>query len=219
MVSLDDSAVLRRSGAATDPLLLVLHGYGANERDLVPLLPHLGHLGDAAFLRAPLPLGPSGWMWFPIQSIGNPDVATVRAAADALVAWLDEHAAGREVIAVGFSQGSTVALQVLRQDPTRLRAVVVLSGFVADPGTASDGDAALIAAAERGEGVPVFFGHGSADPVIPPAVTAATSAWLAARTALVEREYPGLPHAVDAQELADVRDFLRALPPGTTPVG
>lgn len=205
---IDDAATVRVPGtsrtgadAATAPLLLVLHGYGAHEGDLVPLLEHLGHDGDAAALRAPLPMDHGGWAWFPITTIGAPDAGAAQDAADAVLAWLDAHAGDRPVIALGFSQGGAVALQAARTAPERFAALVVLSGFVVP--TPHPGDAALAAAAP-----PSFFGHGDADAVIPPQVTALTSAWLAEHTTPTERSYAGLPHGVGGQEVVDVREFL-----------
>lgn len=212
-LAIDDAATIRRLGATGEPVLVVLHGYGANERDLVPLLAHLGHRGEAALLRAPLALWPGAWSWFPI-TIGTSatDLGArpedVRAATEALLAWLTEHVGDRELVLAGFSQGGAMALQVLRAAPERVRAAVVLSGFVAgatEPGLAA-GDAAL---AERR--IPVFFGHGDADIVVPRPLTEETSHWLAAHTALTERSYADLPHAVDGRELADVHAFLADL--------
>ncbi|WP_454294259.1 alpha/beta hydrolase [Salana multivorans] len=216
-LTIDDDATLRRStpgvDPATGPLLVVLHGYGASERDLVPLWSYLGFDGETVFLRAPLALGPGQWMWFPLAStadIEQPRLAAVEAAADAVQGWLDQHAAGREVVLLGFSQGAAVALQVLRAAPERVAGVVVLSGFVAGTGDAAtaDDDARLAAMAPR---VPVFFGHGTADPIIPPLATELTAEWLTAHTDLTEHSYPGMPHAVDGTEIADVRVFLAGL--------
>lgn len=211
-LQIDDSATVRvpgtPDGATADanadnetPLLLVLHGYGAHEGDLVPLLEHLGHDGEAAALRAPLPMDHGGWAWFPITTIGAPDVRAAQDAADAVLAWIDEHAADRPVVALGFSQGGAVALQAARTAPERFAALVILSGFVVP--TPHPGDAALAAVAP-----PSFFGHGDADAVIPPQVTALTSAWLGEHTTLTERAYAGLPHGVGGEEIADVRAFL-----------
>lgn len=207
---IDDTATVRTPPEQDGPLLVVLHGYGANERDLAPLLGYLGHRSGAAFLRAPLALGPRAWAWFPISL--DPATATldadrgeVEAASAHLLAWLDAHADGREVVLLGFSQGGALALHLARTHPERVRAVVALSAFVVGPG-----DAALTATDEAfaAHRLPVFFGHGDADVVVPLRLTEATSRWLAAHTALTERSYPGLPHAVDGRELADVRTFL-----------
>jgi phospholipase/carboxylesterase len=54
----------------------------------------------------------------------------------------------------------------------------------------------------------VFLGHGDLDPVIPPEATARTQAWAAAHTDVTDRSYAGLPHAVSAEELADVAAFV-----------
>lgn len=216
-LTIDDDATLRRSPPGVDPtgrpLLVVLHGYGASERDLVPLWSHLGFDGETLFLRAPLALAPGQWMWFPLAStadIEQPRLPQVQAAADSLLRWLDEQAAGRQVVLLGFSQGGAVALQVLRSAPERVAGVVVLSGFVAGTGEAAtaDDDARLAARDPR---VPVFFGHGTADPIIPPLATELTAEWLTAHTDLTERSYPGMPHGVDGEELADVRAFLTGL--------
>ena len=79
---------------------------------------------------------------------------------------------------------------------------MVLSGFALD--TEEPGDAAL-----AGSGVPVLFGHGDADTVIPADATARTSAWLARHTALEEHTYPGLGHGIGRDGLADVVTFLQ----------
>lgn len=221
----DDSATVKTLGAFSQPLLVVMHGYGAHERDLTPLLPHLGHHGPAAFLRAPIPLGPGSWAWFPL-TIGDTDgelgtrVEDVEAATSALVGWLERNAAGREVVLLGFSQGGALAIQVLRDLAARaddgvaafrVRCAVVLSGFVAgaDDATLATPDASLAALAPE-ERTPVFFGHGGADPIVPPGMTACASSWLAQHTALTERAYPGLVHGIDGRELDDVRAFLAA---------
>lgn len=186
------------------PLLVLLHGYGSHEGDLLALAPHLPGGLTLAAPRGPLAGGP-GYAWAPLATPGRPEPARVRAGADALLAWLDadDRAAGRPVALLGFSQGGLMSTQLLRTRPDRFAAAVVLSGFALD--AEEPGDAALAARDPR---VPVLLAHGDADPVIPRAATARTAAWLAGRTALEERAYPGLGHGVDARVLADVRTFL-----------
>lgn len=202
---LDDSVTISSAGFdATSPLIVALHGYGASEQDLVGLRVAYPPGVATASLRAPLTLGPGSYAWFPITTIGNPDVTAVDAATQAVLAWLDANAAGRQVIVLGFSQGSTVALQALRQRPEVICAVVVLSGFsVPSP---HDGDAHL-----SQQLPPVFFGHGDADPVIPLGVSERTAAWLEGHSTLTRHIYPGLPHAISQPELRDLSVFLRDL--------
>ncbi|MBD8608027.1 dienelactone hydrolase family protein [Aeromicrobium sp. CFBP 8757] len=197
-----DDARTVRGGTDTDPLVLLLHGFGSNEQDLPSLVPHLpGGLAFAS-VRAPLTLGPGSYAWVPIAVPGRPDPAVVEASTDALLAWLDEHVApGRVVVPLGFSQGGLMVTQLLRARPGRFVAGLVLSGFVLDQPAA--GDATL---ADRR--VPVFFGHGDADPVIAPDATQRASAWLAQHTDVTERTYEGLAHGISPDELADVHAFV-----------
>lgn len=203
-----DPAAARTAGAAAGaPLLVLLHGYGSHEGDLLGLAPHLPAGLRLAAPRGPLTGGP-GFAWAPVTTPGRPDPAAVRAAADALLAWVEEVAEPPVPVALlGFSQGGLLATQLLRLAPERFAAVVVLSGFSLD-GT-EPGDAALAATRT----VPVLFGHGDADRVIPAEATARTGTWLSAHAAVEEHTYPGLGHGVDAAVLADVRGFLtRTLP-------
>jgi phospholipase/carboxylesterase len=194
------------AGAGTaSPLVVLLHGYGSHEGDLLGLAGHLpGGLALAA-PRGPLTGGP-GYAWAPLATPGRPDPGRVRAAADALLAWLDGDArVGREqpVALLGFSQGGLLATQLLRARPDRFAAAVVLSGFALDAD--EPGDAALAARYPR---VPALLAHGDADRVIPAEATTRTAAWLGAHTALEEHAYPGLGHGIDARVLADVAAFL-----------
>ncbi|WP_062206012.1 alpha/beta hydrolase [Demequina salsinemoris] len=187
------------------PVVLLLHGFGSNERDLPGIVPHLGVATPWASLRAPLSAGP-GAAWFAITKPGNPDAAPVEDATDAIWAWVDEHlGAGAPVVPVGFSQGGLMATQLLRTRPERVTAAVVLGGFTL--GHPQSADDALAARA-----VPVFWGRGAEDLVIAPAAVTRTGEFLPAHAALTERVYPGLAHGINAEELADVREFLAGVP-------
>lgn len=207
-LTVDPAAVLRGgapgTGGTTAPLLLLLHGYGASERDLPGLVDHLPADLAWASLRAPIALAHGGHAWVPITVPGRPDPQAVADATDAVLAWIAQHVpVTTPVVPLGFSQGGLLATQLLRRSPERFAAAVVLSGFVLD--AEQPGDEAL--AARR---PPVYFGHGDADRVIAPDATARTSAWLPGRTAVTDRTFAGLGHAIAAEELAEVRAFLAA---------
>jgi len=208
VVPIDTDAVLWSAAGADRvgrPLLLILHGYGSHEGDLFSLAPHLPLEPVIAALRAPIPAG-DGWSWFPIT---DPNAAAevvdsaVNDAATAVLAWLDNLAEPPASVGLlGFSQGGAMALQLMRRAPDRFAFAVQLSGFVS-PG-ASTGDERL---AERRP--PVFWGRGTADPVIPGVAVDRTQAWLPAHSTLTERIYEGMGHSVSQAELADIVSFLR----------
>lgn len=204
-LTIDDAATRWSSPReAGHPLLVLLHGYGADEHDLFGLVPALPDGLTVASIAAPLtpPWPTPGRSWYPIEGLQGRDADTVTAAAEAVLRWLDTAAVGAPAIALlGFSQGAAVSLQALRLDADRIAAVVALSGY-ATPG-ALPGDATL-----RARRPPVFWGRGSHDDVIPPALIAHTSEWLPRHAALSGRIYPGLTHSISEPELADVHRFL-----------
>jgi phospholipase/carboxylesterase len=202
--SLDDTVVLWSDGPrAGRPLLVLLHGYGSDERDLFGLVPHLPDDFAIAAVRAPLaPPWPSpGHSWYPIDGLDGRSAQPTTNAAARLVAWLDAHTDAATIGLLGFSQGGAVALQALRLHPERFAFAVNLSGY-ATPGPLA-GDEAL---AELRP--PVFWGRGTLDDVIPAPLVAHTVEWLPAHSDLSGRVYPGLGHSVSVDELADVRQFL-----------
>jgi phospholipase/carboxylesterase len=203
---LDADAVLWGDGAAEAsdrPLLVLLHGYGADERDLFGLTPVLPAGFAVAAVRAPLtpPWPAPGWSWYPIEGLESRDPAHVTDAASRVIEWLDLVAPERTVGLLGFSQGAATAIQAMRLQPDRFAFLVNLSGY-ATPGD-MPGDPAL---AERRP--PVFWGRGTRDDVIPEFLVAHTTEWLPAYSDLSGRVYQGLTHSVSDQEVADVRAFL-----------
>ena len=192
------------SERAGTPLLVAMHGVGSNERDLLGLAPALPAAWTMASLRAPMPWG-QGHSWYPLGTPGSPALEPVDAVVADVLAWIDSVAADHPRIGLlGFSQGGSMALQLLRARPTGFAFAVSLSGFVV-PGVTDARDEAVAAVRPR-----VFLGHGDLDPVIPAEATARTQAWAAANTDVTDREYAGLPHAVSAAELADVTAFIAA---------
>lgn len=207
-MQLDTDAILwsaPESERAGRPLLVLLHGLGSHEGDLVALAPQLPPEFVVAAVRAPL-VEPPGWGWFP-RSTDRPLAESVEPAgdaADAFLSWLRAARADAPTIGLlGFSQGAMVSMLALRRDPDAADFAVLLAGGAFPRPEA--GDAAL---AERRP--PVFAGYGLADDVVPRAMFEHTAAWLPSHADAEVRAYPGLAHAVSEEQLGDVVAFLRA---------
>ena len=186
------------------PLLVTMHGVGSNERDLLGLAPALPSAWTMASLRAPMPWG-QGFSWYPLGTPGSPALEPVDAAVAEVLAWIDSVAADHPRIGLlGFSQGGSMALQLLRARPAAFAFALSLSGFLV-PGVTDSRDEVVAEVRPR-----VFLGHGDLDPVIPADATARTQAWAAVHTTVTDRTYEGLPHAVSAAELSDVAAFIDA---------
>lgn len=196
---------------ATRPLVVLLHGLGADERDLAGLVSALPSTYVYASVRAPLPIsGMPGFAWFPpLLAEGiSADPTYVDAAARGVLTWL-EHTQARArshcpVALLGFSQGAAMAVQLMRHAPELFAGAVALSGFVA-PGLVA-GDEALSQIRPL-----VFWGYDPEDPVVTTQATARLGAFLAAHTEVDERHYPGVGHGISANEASDVARFLTSV--------
>ncbi len=159
------------SGEARSAVIF-LHGYGANAADLMGLADPLAeHLPDTLFLAPDAPEtcagSPMGFQWFPIPWIDGSSeqeakAGLMRAAAD-LDAFLDgvmvdEDMLPEQVMLLGFSQGSMMALHVAprREDP--VAGIVAFSGRLLEPELLVD---------EAQSRPPVLLIHGDNDDVVP----------------------------------------------------
>lgn len=205
---------------AERPLLVLMHGYGSFEGDLIELAPHLPHDFVCASPRAPLVAPPpivNGYSWFPIPlgpdglpaplPIGGAFVGSApHLAAEATLAWLDalsERVAGGlgDVALMGFSQGGAMVTSLLRLRPERFFCGVNCSGFVA-PG-AFPGDDRLAEVRP-----PVFWGRDEADPIVRSDRIELTTSWLPRHSELEAHLYPGIAHSISREELDDISAFL-----------
>lgn len=209
--------------AGGHPLLVLMHGYGSFEGDLIQRAPQLPPefvcVSPRAPLKAPEPIV-DGYSWFPLSlqhAAVQPEEANeyAVAAAESILVWLDElngevsTLGGKieQVALLGFSQGGVMVTQLLRAQPGRFPAGVNCSGFVS-PGSVP-GDQQL-----KRLRTPLFWGRDEADPVISREAIAVTEQWAREHTTLTERLYPGIFHGISAEELSDISLFLKEYVPG-----
>jgi phospholipase/carboxylesterase len=191
----------RPAAGAADGALVLFHGRGANEYDLLPLLDALDpeRRFDGYCPRGPLALPPGGAHWYAVPRVGYPDAPTFARGFAAAAEFVDalEH---EQIVLGGFSQGAVLALSVgLGAGRPRPAAVIAFSGFlpVVD-GWSLGGE----------PWPPIAIGHGTYDEVIPVAFgQRAREQLLAAGASVLYRESP-LGHAIDPAFVSDLRAFL-----------
>jgi phospholipase/carboxylesterase len=160
------SALVRPAAGDAEGALVLLHGRGADERDLFPLLdaldPERGLV--AATPRGPLSLPPGGAHWYALGGIGTPEPTTFLASLDAARIWVDRFLedaglAHDRLVLGGFSQGGVMAYSVgLGAGRPRPAAIVAFSSFIPTvPGLELDLSPPL---------PPIAIGHGTMDNVI-----------------------------------------------------
>ncbi|MGH8991518.1 MAG: thioredoxin [Acidimicrobiia bacterium] len=194
------------NGPSPARLFLLIHGKGADEHDLEPLLPHLDPGGRFEFVmpRAPLPF-PPGFMWYTTDGIpkGGPELLPSVDALDDLLerTCVEGGFAPSQAVIGGFSQGAalSLALGLRRSERPRPAGVLAMSGFLPEtPGVDYDFENAP----------PVLIQHGSADPLIPVSRgREAAQALSEAGVPVVYREYP-MAHQVAVESLADAAAWL-----------
>ncbi len=192
-------------------LLVLLHGYGADELDLMGLAPHLPQHYTIAAVRAPLRMQP-GYTWYPLDPEFNTNPDDVVAAITGLDGWLARQAKDyASITLLGFSMGMSMATSLARVAPQRYKAIVGLSGFAIDAGKAAQiaelfDDEAL---ASREPKLPMFWGRDQADPVIRPELVDYTHGWVQDHVDVTKVLYANMGHAICPQELAHINEYLQ----------
>jgi phospholipase/carboxylesterase len=112
--------------------LVLLHGLGADENNLFPLLDELDpdRRLHGYTPRGPLSLPPGGAHWYVLGGLGTPERQTFSVSYEALAEFLDALPYDRLVLG-GFSQGCAMAyaLSLFRGRP-RPDALLAMSGFI-----------------------------------------------------------------------------------------
>lgn len=188
-------------------LVVALHGRGSDESSMLGLADLLPGFVTLVAPRGPVPLE-VGFTWFENAGIGRPLEPSIRASAQALLEWLDAVASAyARVVLLGFSGGTAMAGALLFLARERFAGAVLLSGTL-------PWEVGLDSSPSRFAGLPVFWSIDPDDAVIPAELAVRSHDWLVQQSGarLTERIYPGLGHAIAAEELRDIAAFLEAVP-------
>jgi phospholipase/carboxylesterase len=186
----------------TAPLVVLLHGRGSDETEILGLAAHLPTGPAYAAVRAPIAEG-GGYAWFANRGIGRPVAASLRDTMDWFRSWLDEFApVGRPVLLAGFSGGAAFAGGLVLDDPARYAGAAVLYGTLPfDAGLASDPG--------RLANLPVFVAQGDEDHVIPRELLDRTWHYLLSESGAptVAQRQPG-GHQLTAHTVHDLGEWI-----------
>jgi phospholipase/carboxylesterase len=210
-----DSLTFQERPAAGDPagLLVLHHGRGADERDLLGL----GDVLDprrrwhVVTPRAPLDIG-GGYHWYLVPRVGYPDPETFHAAFGKLADFHDElwertGIAPEDTVFGGFSMGSVMSYSMgLAGDRPTPAGILAFSGFIPtvdgwQPDLASRTD------------LPVFIAHGRRDPIMEIDFARRAKELLEAGGLPVEYHQSDAGHEIDPGHLRAATDWLARIPP------
>lgn len=192
--------------ASARAAMILLHGRGATAEDIMTI---------ASEVKAP------GWTYLAPQAAGsawypNPFTAPLEsnepylsAALDmitSLVERVETTVPAQRIVLLGFSQGGCLTLEWAARHARRYGAVVGLSaGLIGPDGTRRDYAGSF-------DGTPVFLGCSDVDPYIgKDRVEEAAEVLRRMQAAVDLRFYPAMPHTVNEDELAAIRDIIASI--------
>lgn len=193
------------------PLVVLLHGRGSDEQEILTLAGLLPASLAYASVRAPIAEG-GGFAWFANRGIGRPVAESLRENMDWFRTWLDAYApAGRPVTLVGFSGGAAFAGGLLLDDPSRYAGAAILYGTLPF-------DAGVPVTPGHLAGTRVFVAQGDHDTVIPHELLKRTWTYLTGDSgADTEARRDPVGHGLATQAVEALATWLAAL--GSVPAG
>jgi phospholipase/carboxylesterase len=200
---------LRPASGEPEGALILFHGRGTSELDLVPLFDELdpGRRLTGLTPRGPLTLPPGGAHWYAVQRVGYPDPPTFLDVYGRVSSWLglvaEELAVPWDrVVLGGFSQGAVMSYSLaLGPERPTPAGILAMSGFLP---TVEGFELEL----ERARGLPVAITHGSLDPVIPVDFGRDARRRLSDAGADVSYRESPVPHTIDPVAIPELREWL-----------
>lgn len=197
------------------PLIIMLHGFGANMQDLAGLAPAIHSSGYVyACPNAPiafdLGFGQAGYGWTSPRADATPE--EVQNAESLLEEFFSEvsaqfHIAPKQTVLLGFSQGGEMTYRCGLSRPNVFAGLAALSASL--PDTEELEERLPI---DRTQ--PIFIAHGLSDPLIPTETAANACRFLTGVGYAPEYHEYDMAHEISAAVLKDLKEWMnRVLPP------
>ncbi|MGL4729295.1 MAG: alpha/beta hydrolase [Bosea sp. (in: a-proteobacteria)] len=190
-----------RSPLPNAPVLLMLHGTGADEHDLVPLAREIAPHAHILSPRGPVKEGAAN-RWFRRMAEGVFDEEDLALRADALahfiVAAHHAYKLPSAPIAIGFSNGANIAAGLLWRHPGTLNGAVLMRAM------RPFAEAAPLPM----PGKPVLLLSGRRDPFAPEAARNALADGLEAAGAALDHRITGDSHGLVSADITAAQGWL-----------
>ncbi|RKS53270.1 phospholipase/carboxylesterase [Gillisia mitskevichiae] len=193
------------------PVLIMLHGYGSDENDLFSFASELPKELLIISARAPYQLQPQGNAWYAINFDAVQgkfsDNEQAKESRIAISNFIDEvienYPVDKENLTLlGFSQGTILSYAVALSEPSKVKNVIALSGYI---------NTEIITPRFKGNDfsrLSIYASHGSQDQVIP--VSWARKAPELLKELGIKHTYSEFPvgHGVHPQNFSELKKWL-----------
>ena len=188
------------------PALILLHGRGTDEQDLIGLAPSFDPRFLVYSLRAPFRYPFGGYMWFGADDLEHWDEDQLQTSLDFCLKFSDhiihtDSVDPSKIFLFGFSLGAMTALELASRKEKLFAGVVAHSGFYVPHDRLPQ---------TFGPQTPeIFLAHGIYDPVIPVDLGRSTFTFLQKHNVpVMYREYP-IEHTISEESLQDAAHWLQ----------
>ncbi|WP_414039565.1 alpha/beta hydrolase [Acidithiobacillus sp. M4-SHS-6] len=205
---------VRPAHEETAPCILLLHGLGASKEDLAPLADYMDPekhfrwvFPDAPEKAVTLNAGRKMRAWYDIYGLSRDsgeDAAGMQGMGQRLALLLDQErqrADHHPLILGGFSQGGAMSLYLALHQGYPLAAVLAMSAYLP---LRQDLPKAI-------RNIPIFWGHGRSDPVLPLAYMETAREILESLGCVLSTHAYPMDHSICAEELGDARQFVDSI--------
>ncbi|WP_213942190.1 dienelactone hydrolase family protein [Pseudomonas sp. dw_612] len=197
------------------PLVIFLHGYGSNERDLFGIKDELPAQFNYLSVQAPVALDADSYQWFRKKGEGayNGETDDLKTSGKVLLDFIAQaakkyHTDANKVFLVGFSQGAIMSYEVGLRHPEAMGGIAALSGRILPVLKAE------LKPDEKRQQLAIFIGHGTEDQRLPVVDGTAANSLLQKLSLKPEfHTYEGLGHSISAAEIQDLNAWLQRLNP------
>jgi phospholipase/carboxylesterase len=189
------------------PTLVLLHGRGADENDLLSLTSQLDPHLLIVSVRAPSRFPYGGYTWFDLDETGAVNIDQLLNSCDKFFGFLDDFSQkypvdSRRLFLFGFSMGAMISLTVSLSRPNHFKGIVAHSGLLLQHKRLSYRWDDL-------DDTSFFIAHGEHDPIVPVELGRQAHQQLVQANANVTyREYP-IPHVISEESLSDAATWLK----------
>lgn len=217
-LTIDQNSGLRyiiKKGTTDGPILIFIHGFGSNERDLFSFKDYFPKHATIVCPQGPYGLSPrkKSYSWYDIKfkSDGKHERNVQQAnRSDSLLIVLSKSirkqfgSDSSKIIFGGFSQGAILSFKITMEHPADVDGFIGLSGAPIEENYESSFDSLAYSH------IQAFYAHGTKDVAIPYSYGLLCQKLLLATAAKLTFKTYEIGHNVSTEELIDLKEWFNA---------